>query len=459
MAGTVRAARRLGGRGALGVGGGAFAAGLAIGASLLFGALGALGAVLQPGRAFVLGAAALAVAAALSDLAGVRVRPQVRFQVPEPWRRTMSLPRALFLYGTLLGAGVTTFVPAATVWALLPLSVALGSVPAALAVGLSFAAGRWLPVLMLATRWDEGALAERPGGLRVLRMLAGVSVLLALIGGAARAATPVSSPAGDPSATGTDLTWQQPGVGGFLLRNGQATQLPGDDPALGGSLIAWHSGDTVTVAASDTLAPVVQTTLPGVEKLAVSTRWLVYRAKDSSGREQILARSLTDLTHATVVARPRAAGLLGRPSLSGDLVVFHVATPDGSWLTLVDLATGRRAVLRFSVRSVVSNPSLLGSTLLFVRASRCSQQLRIAPFGGNGQGRVLYELPPLAGQDAGHERHHTSQGEHLPCPHGPAPTTRILWTTALSTTTAYVTVLQPRRGGRTLPTLLAIPRA
>jgi hypothetical protein len=34
----------------------------------------------------------------------------------------------------------------------------------------------------------------------------------------------------------------------------------------------------------------------------------------------------------------------------------------------------------------------------------------------------------------------------------------MLWTTALSPTTAYVTVLQPGRGGRTVPTLLAVAR-
>ena len=111
MVGTVSAARRLGGRGALVAAGAAFAAGLGLGAALIFGALGALGAAIEPGRAFLIGAAALAAAAVISDLAGFRVRPQVRFQVPEPWRRSMPLPQALFLYGVLLGTGVTTFVP------------------------------------------------------------------------------------------------------------------------------------------------------------------------------------------------------------------------------------------------------------------------------------------------------------------------------------------------------------
>jgi hypothetical protein len=76
----------------------------------------------------------------------------------------------------------------------------------------------------------------------------------------------------------------------------------------------------------------------------------------------------------------------------------------------------------------------------------------------HGGDKVLYELGPLAGQDAGHERHHTSQGEHLPCPHQPRVTAKMLWTTALSPTTAYVTVLRPARGGRTVPTLLAVAR-
>src|SRR4249920_2597887 len=239
MVGTVSAARRLGGRGALVAAGAAFTAGLGLGAALIFGALGALGAAIEPGRAFVIGAAALAATAVISDLAGLRVRPQVRLQVPEPWRRSMPLPRALFLYGILLGTGVSTFVPAAAGWALLPLSVGLASVPGAIVVGLSFASGRALPVLVLVARGgDEGALAERPQGLRALRVLAAASLAIALVAGDARAATPVASPGGDPSAVGNDVVWQQPGVGGFLLRDGVKTQLQGTDPALGGAYIA-----------------------------------------------------------------------------------------------------------------------------------------------------------------------------------------------------------------------------
>jgi hypothetical protein len=444
MADTVRAAR--GSRIGLVA---SYGAGLALGGAAFFGALGALGAWVS----FPLAAAlVIAAVAAVADLAGLRVRPQVHFQVPEHWRRAMPLPRALFLYGVMLGTGFTTFVPAAAAWALLPLSLAAGSVAGGVAVGLSFAAGRALPVVI-----DETSLAERPRGLRVLRVLAAASLALALVAGEARAATTVAKPGGDPSVAGTDLAWMQPGVGGFLLRGGQRTALPGKDPTLGDAFIAWHSGDLVTIAASETLTPVLQETIPGVEKLAVSTKWLVYRAGYRDGTEQILYRSFTDPAKATTLTRRRPAGELGRPVVSGDLVLFHFATAQGSSLFSADLATGKRHVVRHSTDSLLTNPSVLGSSLLFVRASRCSQQLRLASLSG-GQARVLYEIAPLAGQDLGHERGHTRQGEHLPCPHRPRPTTRMLWTTALSDSSAYVTVLLPRRGGRTTPTLLAVSR-
>jgi hypothetical protein len=444
MADTVRAAR--GSR--IGVFA-SYGAGLALGGAALFGALGALGAWVSFPLVVALVIAGLA---AVADLAGLRVRPQVHFQVPEHWRRTMPLPRALFFYGVMLGTGFTTFVPAAAAWALLPLSLAAGSALGGVAVGLSFAAGRALPLA-----FDETSLAERPRGLRVLRVLAALSLALALVAGEARAATTVAKPAGDPSVAGTDLAWMQPGVGGFLLRGGQRTQLPGKDPALGDAFIAWHSGDLVTVAASDTLTPVLQETIPGVEKIAVSTKWLVYRAGYRDGTEQILYRSITSPTQAITLTRRRPAGVLGRPVLAGDLVLFHFATAQRSSLISANLATGKRRVLRHSTDSLLMNPSVLGSSLLFVRASRCSQQLRLASLAG-GQARALYAIAPLAGQDLGHERGHTRQGEHLPCPHRPRPTTRMLWTTALSTGSAFVTVIVPKRGGRTTPTLLAVSR-
>jgi hypothetical protein len=445
MVGTVRAARRRGRAGA------AFTAGLALGAALVFGGLAALGAAVS-GHVVVLAALGIAAVAVVSDALGLRVRPQVRFQVPEPWRRTMPLPRALFLYGLLLGAGLTTYVPATAAWALPALSLALGNIAASLAIAAGFAAGRALPVVALPARGGETLLAERPRGQRLLRVLIAASLLLALVAGEVRAAGTVASPGGDPTASGTDVAWRTPGVGGFLRHDGVTTKLPGDYPAIGATLVAWRAGPAVTVASRDTLTPVLQETLTGVTKLAVSRQWLAY-----STATEIHVQTLTDPAQNRLVARTTQPGTLGRPALGVDLVTFHRATAEASSISAVNLQTGKPMRLRFSRDDLLLNPSVLGGQLLYVRISRCSQQLRLGPLRG-GRERVLYELGPPAGQDAGHERHHTSQGERLPCPKKSKPTAKMLWTTALSPTDAYVTVLRPRTGGRTVPTLLEVPR-
>jgi hypothetical protein len=459
MVGTVSAARRLGGRKALVATEAAFALGLALGAALVFGMLGLAGAALRPSDAAVAVVAGLAVAAVAIDAAGRRVRPQIRFQVPERWRQTMPLPRALFLYGVLLGTGLTTYVPAAAAWALFPLGLVLGNVVGPLAIGLSFAAGRAIPVLILAWRGEETVLAERPQGLRALRGLAALTLALglaALLAGQVRAAT-VATPAADPSVAATDVAWQQPGVGGFLSRNGQVAQLPGTHPAIGGALVAWYVGTTVTVAARDSLTPVAQLNVPGIQSLAVSDTWLVERIERFDTGTQIVVQPLADLSKQIVIASAKRAGQLGRPSLNGNLVLFHRATANGSWLTAYDIATGSRHKVRSSDDAQLLNPSLLGGRLLYVSVSRCSQELRVGQLAGGGE-RVLYRLPPLAGQDTGHDRGHTTQGERLPCPRPPHPTTKMLWTTALAGGFAYVTVLRPVRGGGTVPTLLKFAR-
>jgi hypothetical protein len=291
----------------------------------------------------------------------------------------------------------------------------------------------------------------------VLTARVAVALVVALAAGGASAATRVATPGGDPSAEGTDLVWQEPGVGGFLLRNGQTTQLPGNDPAIGGARIAWHVGDQVTIANSPTLLAQLQETIPGVQKLAVSESWFVYRVAVSSNVE-LRAQSLADPTSTTTITQPKPPGRLGRPSLSGDLVLYHVAGPGGSALFSYDLSTGKRRQLRSSKSAQLLNPARIGGKLLYVRIARCSQQLRLGPLDGNGAGRVLYKLPPLAGQDAGHEPGHTHQGEDVPCTPPPKPTPRMLWTTALTGTQAFVTVLRPGSGSQMTPSLLAISR-
>ncbi|HET7554034.1 MAG TPA: hypothetical protein VFJ75_00125, partial [Gaiellaceae bacterium] len=96
--------------------------------------------------------------------------------------------------------------------------------------------------------------------------------------------------------------------------------------------------------------------------------------------------------------------------------------------------------------------------LLYVRSSRCAQELVLGPAREGGRDRVLYRIGPLAGQDRGHDPGYSQQGERVPCPSKPRLTAKVLWTTALSPTTAYVTVLRPGTGRRLVPILIAVTR-
>jgi hypothetical protein len=459
MVGTVSAARRFSGNRGLVAAALALAAGLAAGAVLLFGGLGLLGHALRPGTILLFAAAILAALAALGDLAGLSVRPQVPLQVPEGWRRTMPLTRALFLYGMLLGTGASTYVPALAAWALLALSFALGSVVQALLIGLAFALGRALLVIALAVGGQAEALSEWPAGLRAVRVLGAAMLATASVGLLATAtaqAKTVAFRSEDPSAAASDLAWQRPGVGGFLRRGGLVRRLPGTDPALGGGFVAWRNGSSVTVADVETETPVRRERIPGVEKLAVSESWLVYRAR-RHGRVHMFAESLAGTGARRAVSAARLPGALSRPALDGGRLVYSVVTRRSSWITYVDLATGKARRVRRSRKSQLLNPSLLGPRLLYVRISRCSQKLREGRIGGGGHGRVLYSLPPMATWDRGYEGSYSRQGRHRPCRGRPHRTRKILWTTALGQHHAYLTVLVPKAGGF-MPKLLALPR-
>jgi hypothetical protein len=358
---------------------------------------------------------------------------------------------------------LTTFVPAAAAWALLAFALALGSLKSALVVGLCLAVGRALPVAVLAPLGERAvaAISERPASLRLVRGLAAVSLataVAAVFAGGAGAASVVPGPAGDPSVSTADLAWEQPGIGGFLRVGDQTVQLPGQDPAIGGALVAWHVGDLVTVATRATLVPVFQETIVGVRRLAISDRWVAFTAVDARGAMQLTAQSLADTSRTETVALSAAPAQVGRPSLDGDRLAFHVATRRSSWISVVDLAAGTRSRVRSSTTSQLLNPALEGDKLLYVRAGRCAQELRLGSLSGPGSDRVLLTLPPLAGADVGHDAHHPKQGTHVPCRVPPRKTARMLWTTALATGAAYVTILQPQARGRTTPTLLEVPR-
>jgi hypothetical protein len=436
----------------------AFAAGALLGGVATFGLLATAGlAVRDAGAgALLVAAAAIAVAGAVGELRGAVIAPQIRRQVPEHWRRTLPLPLAAALYGVLLGVGFTTFVLTFAVWALAAVTFAVGRPQLGIVVGLAFGAGRALPVVAIAPLVHRrvgarlcAALAERPRILRAMRLadaaallLAAAAMFVAQASGASRLGVGT-----DPSAAGGSVVWTTP-AGGVLRREGEsgASSVP-PHAVIGGSLIAWRDGDIVHIAEAADLTPVVDVTVPGVDAIAVSDSWLVTR----TGGDAITARPVAAPTDVHAVASVKPPAQLGRPSIDGATVVYHVATQRGSRIVAADLETSTSRVLRRSASALVTNPSLLGGQLLYVRQTSLAQLLELGPATSSGD-RVLYRLAAPAPHDAGHERGHSSKTR---TPH-PKTAVWTLWTSALSPTHAYVTLL-PRARGRE-PVIVAVPR-
>jgi hypothetical protein len=384
-------------------------------------------------------AIAVALVSVLGDALAIRVRPQIPLQVPEPWRRTLPLPLASLLYGALLGTGLSSAMPAFSGWAIVGFAFATARPETAVLVGFALGVGRALPIVL-----DLHA-AARPRGLRLVRRGCACALALTVIGLApstvAAAASARIAPVVDPSAAGGDLAWQQPGEGGFLMRAGaEPQQLPGADPAIGGGLIAWHDGDVVTVADRATLQPRFQERVVGVHQLAVSDQWLVMRQRQTDGTWRLIAQSLADTNVHSVIAEARLPRTVGRPAVDGARVVYSRSSRRGSSIVAVALPGGKPTTLRASRFALLLDPSLLGGRLLYDEVARCGQFLRLGTLNGTG-GRVLYSLPPLAGQDSGRERGHPREGARTPCRSPVRPATSMLWSTALADGDAYVAVL------------------
>lgn len=476
MVATLGPAGHRGGRWATLAACAAFVPGALAGGLLTFGSLALAGAALGGGTiALGLAAGALLVAALL-DARGARVVPQIRRQVPEHWRRVLPLPLAAGLYGVLLGMGFTTFVLSFAVPALAAVALALGDPVVGLVLGLGFGAGRALPIVVLAplasTRAGARAselMAERPAILRGLRIADALAlgVLAAVLGAegvdAAFAVAVVARGATDPTLAGSLLAWQAPGAGAHLLSGGRELPVQGSHPALGGPHLATRVGAAVRVlrwADGGELA-----TLPGPAgsgPLAVSARWLVVRSSSAAG-DVLEAISLADGSRRTV-AQAAAPSQLGRPALDGDRLVFHRAGRGGSELREIDLRSGAARTLRRAHGGVVLNPALDAGRLLYVHATSERQRLLLGGRERAGAAdRRLYEIPPTARRDAGHEpgrgRHRAGYPGRRPPPLWERPArgvTRSLWTTALGARGAYVARLSHAGDGTADPLLLRV---
>ena len=454
-----------------------FTVGALVGGVVTFGGLALLGERLGAGGTGAVAAAAVvAVAAAIGEARGLRIVPQVRRQVPESWRRVLPVPLAAGLYGVLLGLGFTTFILTFAVWALAAVSVALGDPALGVVLGLAFGAGRALPVIALApvAETDRGnaahaAMAERPAilrGLRVADAVALAACAIAMTAVAPAQAASVAAPnASGPGTEGAYFAFQRPGpAGAGYLRGPNGTVgLPGRDPAVGAGLVGWRTPESqIVLARPDSLAPVATYTAPGAGPFAFSDQWVVWLV----GQAQLVVQPRNAGVAPRTVAAAAPGEQLGRPSIVGSALVFHRASRAGSSIRLFDLAVNRESTVRSERRALLSNPSFDGRRIVYVRSTSTLQELRLGPLVRRSVSRdqALYRTTPTARRDATHEkgRHRHSagyKGGKPPrlAPRPPAGVVDTLWTTALGPTAAYVTRLR-KRSGVTSATVLSVPR-
>ena len=154
------------------------------------------------------------------------------------------------------------------------------------------------------------------------------------------------------------------------------------------------------------------------DAVAISRHWLAWRAR-RDGRDFMRARNLTDPSRPGPehsLGKAGGSAQLGRPSLDGGRLVYARATTHENVIVSRRLgAKHKKRAKSTLVRSRtegLSNPSVRGNLLLYVRSTRRGDHLKLRSLAGRGKGRTLLSRP-----------------------------TGTLWSTALDARRAYVTVI------------------
>jgi hypothetical protein len=409
----------------------AFLPGAIAGGLLTFGVLAAFGELLHGagGRASYLAAAAIALLAAALEARGTRIVPQVRRQLPEHWRRVMPMPLAAVLYGVLLGIGFTTFVLSFGVWALAGVSLAVGDPALGLLLGACFGMGRAIPIVILAPLAGRPTgiratelMCERPGVYLGLRRgdaaaLAAAALALIVVPGSAGAAKTTIAHATDPAAAADALLFERLGGPAVISRGGPEAPLPGTHPTIGGRYVATVQGNTVLLFDRASLAQIGQIEAPGADAIAISDTWLAYRAS-TGGEDGIFIRQIANPAAPAPplqVAAQGGAGQLSRPAVDGNVLLYAIATPQGSRVVQRVMGTQKRRALVRSGRLLLFDPAVKGRWFAYVRADARRSRLMVRRRGAHGPGRVLFSVRRSRG---------------------------VLWSNALTGSFAYATILR-----------------
>jgi hypothetical protein len=152
-----------------------------------------------------------------------------------------------------------------------------------------------------------------------------------------------------------------------------------ESPALFGSRVAYQDALGVAVANWRDPTQEVIRVEGRLEKPGLWGRWLVYRKyhghelaranrPEHAGHERYTLH-LHDLVAGTTrtIAESGDGVEIGRPSIAGDRIAWHIFGTGGSKIVLYRISTGRKTVLLRTKRWMLANPSLTRARIIWVR--------------------------------------------------------------------------------------------
>jgi hypothetical protein len=139
------------------------------------------------------------------------------------------------------------------------------------------------------------------------------------------------------------------------------------------------------------LTEVASIDAPGVDAVAISDTWLVYRTREDSD-DRLVSHKLNasgQPGQRDVVDSANSPSQLSLPSVDGSTLVYAVNGSKNSKILEVGLNGGDKDTVVKARDSQFVNPSVLGDKLLFSRGTSKDWQLRIKKLSNDDLGKAL----------------------------------------------------------------------
>jgi hypothetical protein len=160
-----------------------------------------------------------------------------------------------------------------------------------------------------------------------------------------------------------------------------------ESPSLYGNLLAYQDGEGVKVVRWTTRDVIWRQNGP-FSKPALGWPWLVFRKDLKGDRHSLYLRNLKEGTVLRLATGERGVEI-GRPSIAGDRIAWHVSGEHQTRIVLYRISTGARTWPLRSEIALLSNPALAGGYLLWSRDLPSGSTLFVRRLGGERVRRVV----------------------------------------------------------------------